>query len=117
MHLGHHRGDPAHVKILLARAFHAGQALIHVTLHRRFPEAFIRGVDGELVAVFGDFHAGMREDELADVLVERKAVDAVTAGEHDHGGGAVERVTRAHLLGTGLKEVACGYCLLRHPLG
>lgn len=42
----------------------------------------------------------MREQELAKVPVERKAVNSVPAGIHQHGAGAVHYITGQDLLGT-----------------
>jgi hypothetical protein len=53
VHVGHHRGDPAHVVVLAQRAFLAGQQLVHVALHRGFPVALVGHVDGEFGGAFG----------------------------------------------------------------
>jgi hypothetical protein len=52
--------------------------------------------------------SGMGQDELADVLIQREAVDAVAGGQHHHGRRAVKGITGGHLLGAGLQEVAHG---------
>ncbi|MNT25957.1 hypothetical protein D3C72_1615030 [compost metagenome] len=51
----------------------------------------------------------MRQEEFAQVRIEGEAVDAVADGQHQHGGGAVERIAGSHLGRAGLQEV-----LLRH---
>ena len=50
----------------------------------------------------------MGEDEFADIAVQGEAVHAMTAGQHQHGGGAVQRIAGADLLGAGLQEILGG---------
>src|SRR3569623_767897 len=108
VHLGHHRGDPAHVEILGPGAVLALQTLVDIALHWLFPEALVGSVDRELLGVGRDLDVGVGEIVFADVAVERKAVHAVAAGDHQHGGRPVQRVTGADLLGAGLQEVFGG---------
>ena len=105
---GHHAGNPAHVEVFAPGPGFACQALVHIALHRRFPEAAVGRVDGKFLRVGRDLDVVVRQLELAQVGVEREAVDAVAHGEHQHGGGAVQRVARRQLLGTGLEEVFGG---------
>ena len=48
MRFGHHRGDPAHVEVLAARALGAFQAIVDVDADGLVPVPMVRGVDGEL---------------------------------------------------------------------
>lgn len=51
VHVGHHAGDPAHVEVLAARAFLAGQAFVDVALHGFVPVAHVAHVDREFLGV------------------------------------------------------------------
>ena len=56
MHIGHHRGDPAHVEILATRPSFAQQKLVDVALHGRFPVPHIAHVDREFLRLLRDHH-------------------------------------------------------------
>ena len=104
MDLGDHGGDPAHVEVLAAGALLARQAFIHVAAHRRLPETHVGDVDGKLPGLLGDADVGMGEDELADVLVQGEAVDAIAGGQDHHGRGPINGVAGGDLPGAGLQE-------------
>ncbi len=108
VHVGHHRGDPAGVEVAPARTGLAGLALRDIALNRRLPEALVAGVDGEFAGVCGNLQIGMGEDEVADFTVKRKAVRAFAHGQHQHGGRAVDSVTRSDLLHAGAQVVGHG---------
>ena len=50
----------------------------------------------------------MGQHEFADIAVQRKAVHAVPAGNHQHGRRAVQRIACASLRGAGLQEILRG---------
>ena len=72
VHVGDHRGHPAHVVVLAERAFLALQHLVVVTLDRRLPVARVGRVDGELLGIGRDAHEGLGVDEAAHLAVERE---------------------------------------------
>ena len=51
----------------------------------------------------------MGEHELPQIGVQREAVHAVAHGEHQHGGGAVQGITRSHLAVAGLQKIGLGH--------
>jgi hypothetical protein len=106
MHLGNHRGNPAHVEIDAAHAAPASLALADIALHRRLPEACVRRVDGVFPGVFRDADAGMGEDEVAALAVEREGVRAGAQRQHDHRRWAIDGITGHHLLAAGTQEIA-----------
>jgi hypothetical protein len=48
----------------------------------------------------GMLQLGVGEHELAQIRVEREAIDAVAHGQHQHGGGAIQGITGGHLFAT-----------------
>ena len=62
--------------------------------------------------------ARSRWDEVAHLAVEREAVRALAHRQHQHGGRAVDGITRGHLAGAGLQVVAdrrlLGATVLQH---
>ncbi len=113
MHVRNHRGDPAHVEVLAARAFFAGQAFVDIAAHGRGPVAHVRHVDGEFLGVVRDRHIGVRQHEAACLAVEREHVHAVADGQHQGGLRAVDSVAGGDLVGAGLHEVGLGHGLAR----
>jgi hypothetical protein len=113
----HHRRDPPHVEVDPARASPSRQALIDVALYGLFPEALVGRVDGKLARVLANGHAGVGQDELTDVAIQRESAHAVARGQHDHRRRAIQRVARRHLLDPGLQEIAHGGALagIGHP--
>src|SRR5690606_1749854 len=105
MRLGDERCDPAHVEVSASWTGGARLALADVALDRRFPMTRVRRVDRELRGRLRNREIGMREQELADFAIERKAVHAAAGREHEHRGRAVNRVPRAHLRAPRLQEV------------
>ena len=103
--LGHQTCDPAHVEVLAPRSGPPGQALVHKTLHGRFPEAAVRGVDGELVGVLRHAHVRMGDLELAEIRVQRAADHAVADGQHQHRAGTVDGIAGGDLGAPGLEEI------------
>jgi hypothetical protein len=108
VHVGDHRGDPAHVEVGAARAGVAGQQFADVALHRRVPVALIGHVDREFLGGGRDLDVALRQHPRAHLAVQGEAVDAVAGGEHQHGLRAVHGVACGHLLGAGLHEVGFG---------
>jgi hypothetical protein len=106
--LGDERGDPSHIEVLAARARTAGEALVDVARHRRFPEAAVRGVDCELARGSREPNLRMSEDELAELRLEGKAVHPPANGQDDHRRRAVDRISSADLLRSRLQEVLGG---------
>ena len=104
MDLGDHGGNPAHVEVLAPNTLATRQAFLHVAAHRWLPEAQVGDIDGEFAGLGGDLNVGMGQDELADVLVQGEAVDAVTRGKHHHGRGPVDGVAGGYLAGARLEE-------------
>ena len=49
---------------------------------------------------------GMGQHEFTQRRIEREAVHPVADGEHQHGGGAIQRVTGGDLLHAGLKKIS-----------
>src|SRR3546814_2290057 len=70
MHVGHHRGDPAHVEVFAARAFPAGQQVAYVGLHRFLPVALVGHVDREFLRLLRHPHVafGQRSEEHTSEL-------------------------------------------------
>src|SRR5574343_260966 len=106
MHVGHHRGYPAHVVVLATRAFLAGLHFGDVALHRRFPEALVRHVDGEFLGVGRNLHVFLGQDELALFAIQSEHDDAVADGQDEQGGRAVHRVAGGDLGGAGVLRSA-----------
>jgi hypothetical protein len=73
MHVGNHRGHPAHVVVLAARTFLAGLHFADIALDRRFPEALVGHVDGEFLGVGRNLHVFLGQHELALLAVKREA--------------------------------------------
>ncbi|MND67602.1 hypothetical protein D3C80_590220 [compost metagenome] len=104
MHVGHHRGDPAHVVVLAQGAFLAGQQLADVALHRSFPVALVGHVDGEFGGAFRYADVVVGEHEAAQFAIQGEALDAVAQGQHQHGLRTVDGVAGGNLPGTRLEE-------------
>ena len=104
MHVGHHAGDPAHVEVLAARAFLAGQQVLHVTLHGGFPMALVGHVDGKFLGVGGNLHVRRGQHKLALLAVQGEGMGAVAHGEHHLRAGTVDAVTGGDLRGARLQE-------------
>ncbi|PRD38308.1 UNVERIFIED_CONTAM: hypothetical protein NCL1_03594 [Trichonephila clavipes] len=111
VHVGDHGRDPAHVEVLAAHTGLAGQQLVDVTLHRRFPEALVGHVDGELLGLGRDRHAFLGQDELArgrgfagGAAVQGEGVHAVAQGQDELGRRAVDGIAGGDLGRARLQE-------------
>ena len=82
MDIGHHGSNPAHIEVFAARAFLAGQQLSHIALHRFFPVALIRHVDGEFTRIFRNLEVFLSQAEGANLAIQGKDMDAVAEGQH-----------------------------------
>lgn len=105
VHVGHHARNPAHVEVLAARAFLAGQALVDVALHGHVPVAHVAHVDREFLGVRRNLDVFLRQHEAALLAVQREHGHAVAHGEHQRSLRAVDAVARGDLLRTGLQKV------------
>ena len=102
VHISHHGADvPATVGLTLLLG-------LDVLLDGGVPPLLVSLVDGVDLPSRLALHVGVREDKLSNGRVEHEAVDAVAGGEDDHGGAAVQSVTRRHDLPAGLEGVARG---------
>ncbi|MNS65050.1 hypothetical protein D3C72_981990 [compost metagenome] len=111
VHIGHHRRHPAHVEVLAARAFLAGQAFVDVLAHGRGPVTHVRHVDGKFLGVFRNLHVRLGQHEAAGLAVQREHMYAVAHGQHQRGLRAVHGIAGRHLVRARLQEV-----VLRHGL-
>ncbi len=97
MDVRHQRGHPAHVEVYATRTIAPLEALPHIPLYRRLPEAAVGGVDRELLGFAGETELMMAEHLLAQTRVEREAVRPAPDGEHKHRTRAIDRIAGAHL--------------------
>ena len=104
MYVGNHRGHPAHVEVLLQRAFFAFHQLVDVALHRFFPVALVGHVDGKFLGRSRNRNVFVGQHEAAHFTVQGEALDAVAQGQHQHGLWAVDRIAGSNLLGAWLQE-------------
>ncbi|EKE17570.1 MAG: hypothetical protein ACD_10C00393G0002 [uncultured bacterium] len=110
MHVGHHRGHPAHVVILAQRP---GFSLLHfadIALDRSFPKTLIGHVDGKFLRLRRDLHAFPRQHELALFAVQCKDADAVANCQYEQSGGAINRVAGGNLCRARLQKSGFGRC-------
>ncbi len=104
VHVGHHRGDPAHVVVAPQRPGFTGQQLGDVTLHRGFPVALVGHVDGEFLGRLWHLDVVVGEHEAAEFTIQGEALYAIAQGQHQHGLRAVDGVAGSDLLGARLEE-------------
>ena len=104
MHVGDHAGDPAHVEVLAACAFLAGQQVADVGLHRRFPMPLVGHVDGKFLGGRRNLHVLGGQHELALLAVQGESVGAMADGQHQLGAGPVDAVAGGDLLAARLQE-------------
>jgi len=86
MHLCHHRSHPTHIEIATARPGTSCQTLRHITLYRCFPETLVGGIDGKFPGIGGNPHVWMCQHEFTDITIQRKTIDTMACGQHQHGG-------------------------------
>src|SRR5690606_18643655 len=105
MHIGDHRGNPAHVVVLFEGTFLAGQTFVDVASHGHFPMAHVRHVDRELLRLLRNSDVVVGEAPGTGFTVKRESHDTIANREHQHGLRAVDRVAGRYLPAAGLQEV------------
>ncbi len=117
MHVGHHRGDPAHVVVLAQRAVLAGQQLADIALHRLFPVALVGHVDGEFGGALRNAEVLVGKHEAAQLTIQGEAHHAVAESQNQHGLRAVDGVAGGNLLGPRLQEGFLAECVVLTETG
>ena len=103
--LGDQRGDPAHVEVLLARAFGALQAVVDIEPHGLVPVPVVRGVDGEFLGARAAMHPALVSlDEGAQPRREHEDMRAAAERQHQRQLRPVDEEAGAELVHPGLQK-------------
>ncbi len=109
VHVGHHRGGPAHVVIHAQGAFAALNALFDIARHVRRPLAAARHVDGEFAVAARHLHRPVGHPPRTDLAVQCEFIDAGAHGQHQQRLRAIDGIAGRHLAGAGLQEIGLGH--------
>ena len=105
MHISHHRSDPSHIKVFAADARFTGQALINVATHWRCPVAHVGHIDRKLFRIRRDRHIFVGQDPGTHFTIKRKANNALSNGQHQHGLWAIDGIAGDDLCAAWLQKV------------